>query len=74
MGAADAEAGHAGEEEPLRLAVRLRQEGLEPGLCVLMSDKRGIKKKKRERDKDVSEKKSWPSLSSSLLKPQGRWT
>lgn len=47
MGAADAEEVHAEEEEPLRLAVRLRQEGLELGLCVLMSDKRGIKKKKK---------------------------
>lgn len=51
MGAADAEEVHAGEEEPLRLAVRLRQEGLEPGLFVLMSDKRGIKKKKKRETK-----------------------
>lgn len=44
MGAADAEEGHVEEEEPLRLAVQPRREGLELGLCVLMSDKRGIKR------------------------------
>lgn len=49
-GAADAEEVRAGEEEPLRLAVRLRQEGLEPGLCVLLSDERN---KKEERDKNL---------------------
>lgn len=52
-GAADVEAEHVGEEELLHLLVRLPWEGLELGLCVLVSDR----KRQKERENNLLKKK-----------------
>lgn len=58
-GAADVEAEHVGEEELLHLLVRLPWEGLELGLCVLVSDRK--RQKERENNLLKKKKKNWPS-------------